>query len=93
MGKFLCEEDYKANTILTSEVSGVKLYFQKLKKTCAVCEEVINGVYYSGQDKRILCETHYKVEGGLKLSQQNQLYFRNCWETVLGVETLWAAVL
>ena len=61
MGKFVCEEDYKANTRLTSKVSQVNFYLQKLKKTCAVCEEIINGAYYCGQDKRILCETHYKV--------------------------------
>ena len=61
MGKFLCEEDYKANPDKMS--ADLKFYFQKLKKTCAVCEEIINGVYYSGQDNRILCEAHYKVQG------------------------------
>ena len=43
----------------------MKFYFQKLKKTCAVCEAIIDGVYYCGQDNKILCETHYKVVSGL----------------------------
>ena len=85
--------------ILTSQVcgGGVNLYLQKLKKTCAECLETINGVYYCGQDKRILCETHYKVVVVLCLYWMKYLwipiYFRNCWVTVLGVERLWKAAL
>ena len=77
-------------TILTSEVSRLKFYFQKLKKTCAVCEAIIDGVYYCGQDNKILCETHYKVVSGL----QNKVFSRfiscrKCWAIVSGVERLW----
>ena len=66
---------------------------QKLKKTCAVCEEIIDGVYYCGQDKRILCEAHYKV-----VSLPNDYFssfmfsFRKCWVTVPGVERLWREI-
>ena len=35
---------------------------QKLKKVCAECGEDIEGVYYTGRDKRTLCEAHYKVQ-------------------------------
>lgn len=77
--------------ILTSEVTKLKFYFQKLKKSCSVCEEIINGVYYCGPDNRILCEAHYKVQDGLWF-EENKFYLlqkqlgncERCGETLDG---------
>ena len=65
MGKFFCEKDYKVCKILEifDHLIPFKKHFplQKLKKVCAECGEDIEGVYYTGRDKRTLCEAHYKV--------------------------------
>ena len=61
MGRFLCEKDYNVGINFTSTCHLIS-WFQKKKKRCYDCGKMIDGLYYTDNNNKTVCEADYKVK-------------------------------
>ena len=77
MGRFLCERDYNVSYHIKIQMKRATLFycnlFQRLKKKCNDCGILIDGLYYSDNNNKTLCEVCYKVHSK-KLNTRIHIY-------------------